>query len=133
MATYFEGIQRSKETKKLDYKLIPYGDAHGEGQGRYPRCAPPRKALRLDVRRVLRQGRSTQYRLSLQPVLRRGLLLHARDGGKPIFQFADAPKSTKELGPAYEKLLGKDRKNLKAVEANWKVYVAQLKIDEPKR
>jgi hypothetical protein len=134
MAMYFEGIQRSKETKKLDYKLIDNRKMRMVKDKVATRNALPLEklfALTHEDFYDREDPRNTDFHYSQSF----GVIYFFMQklGGKPIYQFADTLKSTKELGPAYEKLLGKDRKNLKAVEANWKAYVAQLKLDEPKR
>jgi hypothetical protein len=54
-------------------------------------------------------------------------------GGKPVFQFAEELKKTKDIDLANEKLFGKERKNLKSMESQWKTYTLQVKLNaEPK-
>jgi hypothetical protein len=53
-------------------------------------------------------------------------------GGKPVMAYAAELKKSKDIKAANEKILGKDRKNLKSFETRWKDYVGKATIVEPK-
>jgi hypothetical protein len=131
MAYYYEEIQENKGTKKLDYKLIDNRKLRMIKDKITTRTAIPLEKLFFasydefhskDDRH--KEGLYYTQSFSVIYFLMQGM------GGKPAFQFAEELRKTKDPNAAYEKLLGKDRKNLKSLEAKWKQYVLQAKIVE---
>jgi hypothetical protein len=131
VAMYFEGIQASPKTKKLDYRLID-----NRKLGMVQRALQTRSALALQSLVNAsheefhdKKKESLHYTQSLAFIY---FLMQAK-GGKPVFQFAEELKKTKDIDLANEKLFGKERKNLKSMESQWKTYTLQVKLNaEPK-
>lgn len=134
MATYYEGIKKSKETKKLDYKLIDNRKLKLVQEKITTRTAIPLEKL-IDAPydafhdKADPQKETLHYHQSFSVIY---FLMQAKMG-KPVLQFTEELRKSKNPKTAEEKLFGKDRKNLKTLEAQWKAYVAQVKIDEQTR
>lgn len=131
MAVYFEGIQENKGDKKLDHKRIDNRKLRMIQEKIATRSAVPLDKLigashdefhsKDDPQK---EGLNYAQSFSLIYFFMQGM------GGKPVFQFASELKKTKSERAACEKIFGKDLKNLKAIEAKWKEFVAQVKLAE---
>jgi len=128
MAMYYEGIQKSKGTKKLDYKLIENRKLRMVKDKIFTRTTIPLERL-VDATHEQfhdKENEDLHYNESFSVIY----FFMQGTGGKPIFDYANELKKTKDVKAANEKLFGKDRKNLKSVEAKWKAYTAQVTIAE---
>jgi hypothetical protein len=130
MAMYYEGMQKNKATKKLDYKLIDNRKLRMIKDAVLTRTNLPLEKLFDASYQEFhdKEKESLHYTQSFSVIyfLMQGM------GGKPVFTFASELKKSKDVAAANEKLLGKDRKSLKSLEAKWKAFVEQAKIVEPK-
>jgi hypothetical protein len=132
MAGYYEVMQRQKGTKKLDYKLIDNRKLRMIQDKLLTRTAVPlenliRKSHEEFHDRTDPQKESLNYTQSFAVIyfFMQGM------GGKPVFQFTEELKKTKDPDAATEKIFGKGLKKVKTVESQWKSYMAQVKIVEP--
>jgi peptidase MA superfamily protein len=130
MAMYYEGMQKNKATKKLDYKLIDNRKLRVLKDAIFTRSALPLEKL-IDASHQEfhdKEKESLHYNQSFSVIyfLMQGM------GGKPVMAYAGELKKSKDIKAANEKILGKDRKNLKSFEAHWKDYVSKATIVEPK-
>jgi len=134
LAMYYEGIQRNKQTKQLDPKLIDYRKIIGTRDAIMTRTAIPLEKL-IDATHNdfhHKENEDLHYSQSFGFVyfLMQGM------GGKPVMQYAaELKKSTDKtsvpaVALANEKIFGKGRKNMKAIERRWKEYVLGLKLEE---
>ncbi len=133
MAEYYEGIQRNKETKKLDYKLIDNRKLRMVRDKFATRTAIPLEKL-LNAGYDQFHDKSDKHREELHYNQSFGLVyffMQAK-GGRPILQFTEELRKSKNLKAANEKLFGKDMKNVKSLETQWKQFVAQVKLEEKK-
>ena len=131
LASYYGEIQVNKATKKLDYKLIANRKLRISRDKILTRSAIPLATLFEasynefhDKEDGAKEGLYYDQSFAVIYFFMQGM------GGKPVFQFAEELKKTKDPALAYEKILGKERKNLKAIEEQWKQYIAQAKIVE---
>lgn len=133
LASYYEEIQVNRATKKVDYKLISNRKLRITKDKILTRSAIPLATLFEakyddfhDKEDGGKEGLCYDQSFAVIYFFMQGM------GGKPVFQFAEELKQTKDPALAYEKILGKERKNLKAIEERWKQYIAQVKIVEKK-
>lgn len=127
-AMYFEGIQKNKGTKKLDYKMIENRKLRMVRDKVFTRSTIPLDKL-VDATYEQfheKENEDLHYNQSF------GLIYFFMQGmgGKPVFDFASELKKTKDVKAATEKIFGKDRKNLKSIEAKWKEYLTKVTINE---
>jgi len=129
MASYYEGMQRRKGDKKLDHKLIDKRKLRMIKDKVLTRAAVPLQDL---VNRSYEEfhDKEDRQRETLHYSQSFALIYFFMDGmgGKPIVQFTAELKKTKDVEAAYEKLFGKQRKNLKAVEKKWLAYMSGLDL-----
>lgn len=129
LAVYFEGIQKNKSTKKLDFELIDNRRMRRIQEAIMTRSALPLAKLIDATPKQFHEKDKEElhYSQSFGVVyfLMQGM------GGKPVHAYANELRETKDVAKAEEKIFGKDRRNLPKVEAAWKSYVAQLKIQDP--
>ena len=132
MASYFEMMQETRGTKKLDYKLIDNRKLRMIQEKVITRTAIPLEKL-VDAPYSEFHDKEASGKESLYYTQSFSVIYFFMQGmgGKPVFQFADELRKTKDTGKAYEKMFGKERKNLKSVETKWKQYIAGVKIQEP--
>src|SRR5262249_15153235 len=129
MAMYYEGMQRNKTTKKLDYKLVDNRKLRMVKDAVFTRTALPLEKL-IDATHAEfhdKEKEGLHYNQSF------GLIYYLMQamGGKPVFGFASELKKTKDVAAANEKIWGKGRKNLKSMEGKWKDFMAQVKPSDP--
>ena len=132
MASYFEMMQETRGTKKLDYKLIDNRKLRMIQEKINTRSSIPLEKL-VDAPYSEFHDKEASGKESLYYTQSFAMIYFFMQGmgGKPVFQFADELRKTKDTSKAYEKMFGKERKNLKTVEAKWKQYIAGVKIQEP--
>jgi len=131
MAGYYEEIQKNKETKKLDYKLIDNRKLRMVRDKVMTRTAVPLAKL-IDLSWNDFHDKADPQKETLHYNQSFGLIyffMQAR-GGKPIFQYTEELRKSKDPRAAEEKLFGKERKGLKTLEAQWKQYMLQVKLEE---
>ena len=129
LATYYEGMQKDKQSKKLDPKLIDNRKLRMVRDAVFTRSAIPLEQL-VDATPEQfhdKEKEDLYYNQSFAVVY---FLMQAM-GGKPVFQYATELKKTKDVAAATDKIFGKGRRNLKTIEKKWKEYVATVKIEEP--
>lgn len=131
MAMYYEAIQTNPATKKLDFRQIDNRRLRIVRDKVLTRTAIPLEKLFgakyeefHDKEKSGEEGLHYDQSFSVIYFLMQGM------GGKPVAQFADTLKKSKDVDAAYERLLGKGRKNLKSLEGKWKSYVASAKIED---
>lgn len=133
MASYYEQMRREPGTKKLSYKLIDNRGLRMMQAKLVTRSTIPFAKL-VDMQyeefhdKADKQREDMNYSQSFAMIyfFMKGL------GGKPVFQFTEELKKTKNADAAMEKIFGKERKNLQAMEDRWKAFVTQEKILELK-
>ncbi len=130
MAMYYEGIQKSKETKKLDYKLIDNRKLRMVKDKVLTRTAIPLEKL-VDAPYEQFHDKENPTIEALHYNQSFAVIYYFMNamGGKPVSQFTEELKKTKDPKMAEVKLFGKDRKNLKSIETKWKAYMSQVKLD----
>lgn len=128
LAMYYEGIQRNKQTKKLDPKLIDNRKIKRLQDAIFTRTALPLdKLINATPQEFHKKDKEElHYSQSFAFVY---FLMQAL-GGKPVMQFATELQKSKDAALADDKIFGKAKKNLKAIEKKWKEYVLGLKLDE---
>ncbi|MBI4606510.1 MAG: DUF1570 domain-containing protein [Planctomycetes bacterium] len=133
MASYYMHMQRQKGTKKLDYKLIDNRWLRMTKDKIATRSALPLEKLVTaqyeEFHDRIESGKESQFynqSFSVIYFFMQGM------GGKPVFQFADELKKTKDPSAAMEKVFGKGLKNMKPMEDRWKAYISQTKVEEKK-
>jgi hypothetical protein len=128
LAQYFEGIKKNKQTKKLDSKLIDNRKMTRLKEALFTRSALPLEKLVDATYEEFHDKEKEELHYS-QSFAFLYFVMQAM-GVKPASQVAEELKKTKDVKAAMDKLFGKGRKNLKAMERKWKEYVLALKIDE---
>ena len=128
LATYFEGMQTNKRTKKLDFRMIDNRKIRMIQQKILTRQHLPLPDL-LDAPREKFYGaddKSLYYNQSMALVyfMMQGM------GGKPVHAYAKELKKTKDPEQALVKILGKERKKLKSFEKKFKAYTRALKLHD---
>lgn len=128
LAVYFEGMQKDKASKRLDYRKIDNRRMIRLKEALFTRSALPLEKLISATADEFHEKDKEElyYSQSFAFVY---FLMQAM-GGKPVFQYAQELKKTKDPKGAEAKIFGKDRKNLKKIEQTWKQYVLGLKIEE---
>jgi len=130
LAGYFEGMQRNEKSKKLDSKLIDNRRIKRLQEAIFTRSALPLDKL-VDAAPAEFHDKEKEELHYSQSFAFAYFLMRAM-GGKPVFQYAEELKKTKDVALANAKIFGKDRKNMKTVEKTWKQYILGVKIEEKK-
>ena len=132
MASYFEKMQETRGTKKLDHKSIDNRKLRMIQEKIATRSAIPLEKL-IDAPYSQFHDKESSQLEGLYYTQSFAVIYYFMQamGGKPVFQFADELRKSKDPAKAYEKMFGKERKNLKSVEAKWKQYTADVKVQEP--
>ena len=128
MATYFEGMQISPKTKKLDASRIDNRKLRMVRQALITKSHIPLEKL-IDATHEEFHGKdkeSLHYTQSFAVVyffMRAGM-------GKKAFDYVKTLKKTKDPAKADEKLFGKERKNLKKIEKRWRSFTLKTQLTE---
>jgi hypothetical protein len=131
MAMYFEGMQRDEKTKAkdLDPRLIDKRKIRMVQDALFTRTHVPIEKL-IDLSHTdfhEKDKESLHYHQSFAVAY----FLMESSRSKLALDFAKTLKETKSAEEANAKLFGKERKNLKKVEAVWKGFVAKLEVESP--
>lgn len=128
LAVYFEGIQKDKVSKRLDYKKIDNRRLLRLKEALFTRSAIPLEKL-IDATPAQFHEKEKEELHYSQSFAFAYFLMQAM-GGKQVFQYAAELKKTKDPKKAEEKIFGKARKSLKKMEQTWKQYTLNVKIEE---
>jgi hypothetical protein len=128
LAVYFEGMQPDKRTKKLDYEKIDNRRLKRLKEAIFTRSALPLEQL-VDAGYEQFHDKEKEELHYSQSFAFAYFLMQAMKG-KPVFQFASTLEKTKDPKKAEEKVFGKERRNLKRMEAVWKQYTLAVKVDD---
>lgn len=128
LAVYFEGIQKDKVSKRLDYKKIDNRRLLRLKEALFTRSAIPLEKLIDATAEKFHEKEKEELHYS-QSFAFAYFLMQAM-GGKQVFQFAAELKKTKDPKKAEEKIFGKARKSMKKMEQTWKQYTLNVKIEE---
>jgi hypothetical protein len=130
LAMYYEGMQKSRQTKKLDYKLIDNRKIGRLKEAIFTRSALPLQKL-VDATHAEFHEKEKEELYYSQSFAFMYFLMQGL-GGKQVLEFAKELKKSKDVSLADDKIFGKKRKSLGAIEKKWKEYVLGLKLEEPK-
>ena len=130
LAMYYEGMQKSRQTKKLDYKLIDNRKIGRLKEAIFTRSALPLQKL-VDATHAEFHEKEKEELYYSQSFAFMYFLMQGL-GGKQVLDFAKELKKSKDVSLADDKIFGKKRKSLAAIEKKWKEYVLGLKLEEPK-
>ena len=130
MAMHFEGMQRDKRRKdqRLDPQQIDFRKARMVKDAIFTRAHIPLATL-VDATYEQFHDKDKEalyYHQSFSVVY---FLMKASGGRLPV-KFMDTLRDTKDLEAANAVLFGKERKNLEKIEAQWKTFLAGLKIPD---